>query len=57
VSAWKIAREHGWETTYEAEYLAVTRLQADALVTIDPAMAAIAKGVVPTAHSDALAND
>lgn len=57
MSAWKIAREHGWETTYEAEYLAVTRLQADALVTIDPAMAAIAKGVVPTAHSDALAND
>ena len=57
MSAWKIAREHGWETTYEAEYLAVTRLQADALVTIDPAMAAIAKGVVPTAHIDALAND
>lgn len=56
-TAWKIAREHGWETTYEAEYLAVTRLQADALVTIDPAMAAIAKGVVPTANIEALAND
>ena len=34
-TAWKIAREQGWETTLDAEYLAVTRLQADALVTID----------------------
>jgi predicted nucleic acid-binding protein len=33
-TAWKIAREHGWETTYDAEYLAVAKLQADALVTV-----------------------
>lgn len=56
-TAWKIAREHSFETTYEAEYLAVTRLQADALVTIDPAMAVMAKGVVPTANIEALVND
>ena len=56
-TAWKIAREQGWQTTYEAEYLAVTRLQADALVTIDSAMAARAKGVVPTAHLDALTTE
>jgi hypothetical protein len=34
-TAWRIAREHGWETTFDAEYLAVTKLQADGLVTID----------------------
>jgi len=28
---WQIAREHGWDTLRDAEYLAVTRLQADAL--------------------------
>src|SRR6188472_1199837 len=38
-TAWKIAMEHGWDSTFDAEYLAVTRLQADALVTIDPALA------------------
>jgi predicted nucleic acid-binding protein len=53
-TAWKIAREQGWETTYEAEYLAVTRLQADALVTIDAGMAAKASDVVPLADLDAL---
>jgi hypothetical protein len=39
-----------WPTTYKAEYLAVTRLQADALVTIDPGLAAKAQGVVPLAN-------
>jgi predicted nucleic acid-binding protein len=39
-TAWKIAREQGWETTYDdAEYLAVAKLQADALVTVTPALA------------------
>lgn len=54
-TAWKIAREQGWETTYDAEYLAVTKLQADALVTIDPALAAKAENIVPVAPLDALA--
>jgi predicted nucleic acid-binding protein len=31
-TAWRIAREQGWTSTRDAEYLAVTRLQADALV-------------------------
>jgi predicted nucleic acid-binding protein len=53
-TAWRIAREQDWETTYDAEYLAVTELQADALVTIDPAMARKAKNVVPLAGIDAL---
>lgn len=56
-TAWRIAREQGWETTYDAEYLAVTELQADALITIDPALAAKAQGIVPLADLDALTAD
>ncbi len=56
-TAWRIARQQGWRTTYEAEYLAVTRLQADALVTVDPAMATKAESVVPLAPLDVLAAD
>ncbi len=53
--AWDIAREQGWDTMDDAEYLAVAKLQADALVTVDPAMAAKARGVVPVADVSALA--
>jgi predicted nucleic acid-binding protein len=48
-TAFHIARQHNWPTTFEAEYLAVTTLQADALVTVDAEMAARAAGVVPVA--------
>ena len=53
-TSFKIANEQGWETTYDAEYLAVTRLQADALVTVDPEMAKKAEGIVPLAPISAL---
>ncbi|MDQ2848031.1 MAG: type II toxin-antitoxin system VapC family toxin [Actinomycetota bacterium] len=53
-TAWKIAREQGWETTYDAEYIAVTKLQADALITVNPALAAKAKGLVALAPLKAL---
>ena len=56
-TAWKIAREQGWETTYDAEYLAVTKLQADALVTVNPALAAKARDVAPLAPLEALSAD
>ena len=56
-TAWTIAREQGWGTTYEAEYLAVTKLQADALVTVDPALAAKAEGIVSLAPLEALIAD
>jgi predicted nucleic acid-binding protein len=46
-TAWQMALEHGWDTIQEAEYLAVARLQADALVTLSPSLAAKAAGVVP----------
>ena len=52
-TAWKIALEQGWDTTYDAECLAVTKLQADALVTIDPTMA-VRGGRVPLAPVEAL---
>jgi predicted nucleic acid-binding protein len=53
-TAWRIAREQGWDTTFEAEYLAVTRLQADALVTVDPALSGKARDLVPLAPFAAL---
>ena len=56
-TAWRIAREQGWETTYDAEYLALTKLQGDALVTVDPALAAKAKNLVPLAQLEALTTD
>ena len=46
--------ENGWETTFDAEYLAVTKLQADALVTIDAELATKADGIVPLAPVEAL---
>lgn len=53
-TAWKIAREQGWGTTYDAEYVAITKLQADALVTVDSALAAQAEGLVPLARVEIL---
>jgi hypothetical protein len=52
--AWQIARERGLGSTVEAEYLAVTRLQADAYVTVDPMARARAQGVVPLGTVDQL---
>ena len=46
-TAWRIAREHGWSELRDAEYLAVARLQADALITVDPRLQAVAAGIVP----------
>ena len=55
-TAWRIARDNDWDTLRDAEYLAITRLQADALVTIDPALAAKAEHVVPVAPLQALSS-
>jgi predicted nucleic acid-binding protein len=52
--AWKVADELGWETTYDAEYVALTKLQADAFVTSDRDLAKAVSGVVQTAPVDAL---
>jgi len=52
--AWKVAEQLGWETTYAAEYVALTKLQADAFVTCDRELAQAVFGLVETATPDAL---
>ena len=52
--AWQEARQHDWDTLRDAEYLAITRLQADALVTVDPGLAAAARDIVAVAAVDDL---
>jgi predicted nucleic acid-binding protein len=52
--AWKVADELGWPSTYDAEYIALTQLQADAFVTLDAKLARRVKGIVHTASIDAL---
>lgn len=53
-TAWKLACQHGWNSLRDAEYLAVARLQADALVTVNPNLAAIARDLVAVAAIDDL---
>jgi predicted nucleic acid-binding protein len=52
--AWELADRLGWESTYDAEYVALTQLQADAFVTLDTELARSVEGIVPTASIDAL---
>ena len=52
--AWKVADQLGWADTFDAEYIALTRLQADALVTLKPALATGARDLVPIAPPEAL---
>lgn len=54
--AWRIAHEQGWATTFDAEYVAVCRLQADALVTVDDAFASRIEGLVPIEPISALSS-
>jgi predicted nucleic acid-binding protein len=52
--AWELADQLGWASTYDAEYVALTQLQADAFVTLDAELAQRVEGVVPTATIEAL---
>jgi predicted nucleic acid-binding protein len=52
--AWKVADQLGWETTFDAEYVALTQLQADVFVTSDRNLAQAVSGLVETATVDAL---
>jgi predicted nucleic acid-binding protein len=52
--AWDVADQLGWAETYDAEYVALTQLQADALITLDEELARRVEGVVATASIDAL---
>ena len=52
--AWKAAVLLGWPDTFDAEYVALTQLQADALVTLDRQLAHAVKDLVTVAPIEAL---
>lgn len=52
--AWEVADELGWASTYDAEYIALTKLQADALVTLNAELEHGAERFVETASIHAL---
>ena len=52
--AWDIAERLGWTSTYDAEYVALTQLQADAFITLDAELAGRLEGTVATASIDDL---
>lgn len=47
--AWQTALALGWQDTFTAEYVALAKLQADALVTDAPALAQAVRRLVPVA--------
>jgi indolepyruvate ferredoxin oxidoreductase alpha subunit len=53
-TAWKVAEQLGWETTGDAEFVALTQLQADAFVTCDGDLARAVAGLVETTTVDAI---
>ena len=53
-TAWKVADRLGWETTFDAEFVALTQLQADAFVTSDADLTRAVSDLVETATIDAL---
>ena len=52
--AWDLADQLGWASTYNAEYVALTQLQADAFITLDADLARSVEGIVATASLEAL---
>ena len=52
--AWDLADQLDWASTYNAEYIALTQLQADAFVTLDPELARSVVGIVATASIEDL---
>ena len=52
--AWEVADQLGWASTYNAEYVALTQLQADAFVTLDAELARSVEVIVATASIDTL---
>ncbi len=52
--AWRVADQLGWPDTFFAEYVALTQLQADALITLDGQLAHAVKDLVTVAPIEAL---
>ncbi|QDB80560.1 type II toxin-antitoxin system VapC family toxin [Georgenia sp. 311] len=53
-NAWQVAEQLSWPDTLTAEYVALTRLQADAFVTLDAALAQAAARLVRVATVEEL---
>lgn len=53
-TAWKVADKLGWETTYDAEFVALTQLQADVFIAGDADLAQAVSGLIHTGTIDAL---
>ena len=54
IAAWQVADQLGWSDTFDAEYVAVTQLQGDALITLDRELADAVKDLVTVAPIEAL---
>jgi len=52
--AWKIADQLGWGDTFDAEYVALAKLQADAFITLDDELSRAASPLVAIAPFEAL---
>lgn len=52
--AWKAAGLLGWPDTFDAEYVALTQLHADALITLDAHLAHAVRDLVTVAPIEAL---
>ena len=52
--AWKAASLLGWPDTFDAEYVALTQLHADALITLDRRLAHTVQDLVTVAPIEAL---
>ena len=52
--AWNVADTLGWASTYDAEYLALTKLQGDAFITLDEDLARSAERIVTVASIEEL---
>ena len=52
--AWELADQLGWASTFNAEYVALTQLQADAFITLDAELARSVEGIVATASIEVL---
>lgn len=53
-AAWEVATQLGWSDTFDAEYVALTQLQADAFITLDRRLADDVKQLVAVAPIEAL---
>jgi predicted nucleic acid-binding protein len=52
--AWKIADQLRWADTFDADYVALTQLRADALITLDSRRASAVTDLVTVAPIEAL---